>query len=105
MIIQIDDKVIEYMRRKNIESIMVKIKVQSCGWAGDRIIIQGEFIDEKAKKTNFEGYDVKDVNGIRVFIPKHEILKDKKEINIKSGIVIFGRMFLLKVYIKGINDF
>lgn len=61
-------------------------------------MIQGEFIDDsKMEELKFEKFIEKEIDGIRVFVPQHKLLENKKEINIRPGITLFGKMFYLKV--------
>ena len=54
--IEIKEKVINYMKKNNFIGIVLKKEIQSFGWAGCRDVIQGEFIKdiEEIKNKDFQ---------------------------------------------------
>ena len=99
--IEIKEKVINYMKKNNFIGIVLKKEIQSFGWAGCRDVIQGEFIKDmqELKDKNFE-YKIIEVDGIKVFIP--EYLKEIKEIRISSLFSVFSKLMILNVEINNL---
>lgn len=99
--IEIKEKVINYMKKNNFIGIVLKKEIQSFGWAGCRDVIQGEFIKDmqELKDKNFE-YEIIEVDGIKVFIP--EYLKGIKEIRISSLFSVFSKLMILNVEINNL---
>lgn len=99
--IEIKEKVINYMKKNNFIRIVLKKEIQSFGWAGCRDVIQGEFIKDmqELKDKNFE-YEIIEVDGIKVFIP--EYLKEIKEIRISSLFSVFSKLMILNVEINNL---
>ena len=99
--IEIKEKVINYMKKNNFIGIVLKKEIQSFGWAGCRDVIQGEFIKDmqELKDKNFE-YKIIEVDGIKVFIP--EYLKGIKEIRISSLFSVFSKLMILNVEINNL---
>ena len=99
--IEIKEKVINYMKKNNFIGIVLKKEIQSFGWAGCRDVIQGEFIKDmqEIKDKNFE-YEIIEVDGIKVFIP--EYLKGVKEIRISSLFSVFSKLMILNVEINNL---
>lgn len=99
--IEIKEKVINYMKKNNFIGIVLKKEIQSFGWAGCRDVIQGEFIKDmqELKDKNFE-YKIIEVDGIKVFIP--EYLKGIKEIRISSLFSVFSKLMILNVEIDSL---
>lgn len=99
--IEIKEKVINYMKKNNFIGIVLKKEIQSFGWAGCRDVIQGEFIKDmqEIKDKNFE-YEIIEVDGIKVFIP--EYLKGVKEIRISSLFSVFSKLMILNVEIDSL---
>lgn len=99
--IEIKEKVINYMKKNNFIGIVLKKEIQSFGWAGCRDVIQGEFIKDmqEIKDKNFE-YEIIEVDGIKVFIP--EYLKGIKEIRISSLFSVFSKLMILNVEIDSL---
>ena len=99
--IEIKEKVINYMKKNNFIGIVLKKEIQSFGWAGCRDVIQGEFVKDmqEIKDKNFE-YEIIEVDGIKVFIP--EYLKGIKEIRISSLFSVFSKLMILNVEIDSL---
>ncbi len=99
--IEIKEKVINYMKKNNFIGIVLKKEIQSFGWAGCRDVIQGEFIKDmqEIKDKNF-GYEIIEVDGIKVLIP--EYLKGIKEIRISSLFSVFSKLMILNVEIDSL---
>lgn len=96
--IEIKEKVLKYMKKNNFNGIILKKEIQSFGWAGCQDVIQGEFIKAEVNISQSEiKYIVKDIKGIKVFIP--EYLKDIKEIKISSLFSVFSKIMILNVEI------
>lgn len=99
--IEIKEKVINYMKKNNFIGIILKKEIQSFGWAGCRDIIQGEFIKnmEEIKNKKFN-YEVQEVDGIKVFIP--EYLEGVRNIRISSLFSVFSKLMILNVEINNL---
>lgn len=99
--IEIKEKVINYMKKNNFIGIVLKKEIQSFGWAGCRDVIQGEFIKDmqEIKDKNF-GYEIIEVDGIKVLIP--EYLKGIKEMRISSLFSVFSKLMILNVEIDSL---
>lgn len=99
--IEIKEKVINYMKKNNFIGIVLKKEIQSFEWAGCRDVIQGEFIKdiEEIKNKDFQ-YEIIEVDGIKVFIP--EYLKGVKEIRISSLFSVFSKLMILNVEIDSL---
>ena len=99
--IEIKEKVINYMKKNNFIGIVLKKEIQRFGWAGCRDVIQGEFIKDmqEIKDKNF-GYEIIEVDGIKVLIP--EYLKGIKEIRISSLFSVFSKLMILNVEIDSL---
>ena len=95
--IEIKEKVINYMKKNNFIGIVLKKEIQSFGWAGCRDVIQGEFIKgiEEIKNKDFQ-YEIIEVDGIKVFIPESlkNSISSSQEIRIRSNLSFFGVMIL-----------
>lgn len=96
--IDIKEKVLKYMKKNNLNGIILKKEIQSFGWAGCQDVIQGEFIKDTANiSQNKIKYIVQDIEGIKVFIP--EYLKNIKEIRISSLFSVFSKIMILNIEI------
>lgn len=94
--IEIKDKVLKYMEKNKIIGIVLKKEIQSFGWAGCKDVIQGEFIkDTESISQKDVKYIVKEVNGVKVFIP--EYLNYIKEMRISSLFSAFNKFMILSV--------
>ena len=96
--IDIKEKVLKYMKKNNLNGIVLKKEIQSFGWAGCQDVIQGEFIKDIVNISQSEiKYIVQDIEGIKVFIP--EYLKNIKEIRISSLFSVFSKIMILNIEI------
>lgn len=99
--IEIKEKVLNYMKKNNFNGVILKKEIQNFGWAGCQDVIQGEFVKGTANISQKEiNYIIKEVKGIKVFIP--EYLKDIKEIRISSLFSIFSKIMILNIEIINI---
>lgn len=102
--IEIKEKVIQYIKSNSYIGIVLKKEIQSFGWAGCRDIIQGEFIKniedmKKIQGKNFS-YEVKDIEGVKVFIP--EYLKSVKDIRIGFLFSVFSKLMILDIEVNNL---
>ena len=103
MEIFIDKKVQNYYLQHNYKGIVLKKEMQSFGWAGCRDIIQGEFVkNSDLLKENKIKYEEKDIEGIKVFIPKYLNLNNIKEIRITRLFSVFSKVMLLNIELSQI---
>lgn len=94
----IEEKVKKYLIKKGYEGIVLKREIQSFGWAGCRDIIQGEFVkDFSILETKEIKYEIKEVDGIKVFIPFYLNLGKIKEIRISRLFSVFSKVMILNI--------
>lgn len=95
--ISISKKVLNHIKENNLIGIVLKRESLNFGWAGCRDVIQGELLKDlsQIENKNFE-YIIKEVEGIKVFIP--EYLKDLETIKISSNFLsIFKKNIILDI--------
>lgn len=95
--ISISKKVLNRIKENNLIGIVLKRESLNFGWAGCRDVIQGELLKDlsQIENKNFE-YIIKEVEGIKVFIP--EYLKDLETIKISSNFLsIFKKNIILDI--------
>lgn len=98
MNIEVTEKVRAYMKKKNYIGIVVDKEVQACGWAGPRESIRGEFVKNiEDMKDEIEKFNAKDVDGVKVFIPKHLDNGFITHVRISSLFTLFGLFMSLNV--------
>lgn len=98
MLVEVTDKVLDFMKKKNYVGIIVDKEIQACGWAGPRESIRGEFVKTMEDiEDELGNYNVKEVSGIKVFIPKHLDDRSAPHIRVSSLFNFFGLMMPLNV--------
>lgn len=95
---EVSRKVIDYVKKKNYVGIVVDKEIQSCGWAGPRESIRGEFVKKEENiMEEIDKFNVQDVDGIKVFVPKHLDNKFIPRVKISSLFTLFGLFMFLNV--------
>ena len=98
MKIDVANNVIAFINKKGYVGIIIEKEVQSCGWAGPREKIRGEFVKKIEEMENeINRFSIKEVSGIKVFIPKYMDNGIVPHIVVTSLINIFGFSMILSV--------
>lgn len=103
MKIILEERVQKYIKDRYYEGILLKEKNTSFGWAGCRLIIQGEFIKDYSViiEKKFSHKQIK-VDGIKVLIPYELKLDNTKEIRISEIFSTFSKEMSLCVELSEI---
>jgi len=96
---EITGKVLEFMKKKKFQGIILSKVEVKFGWVGCQEEIQGEFLKEEELKkySGVENLIVVENKGIKVFVPLN--IKSVDKLVIDSQFSFFGVM-KLKIFIK-----